>query len=104
MARRTVPRVVRGTVKYEVVSNRQSFDGRLEVGGRRMRLKRRGGNYIYDPALARDIDQKYGFGKRGSRDVVVCHVDNEDPVRESGHRYSFSMPEMPWKRKRRKGA
>lgn len=98
MAKRSVPKVVRGTVKYEIVSNNKAFDGKMEVGGRRLKLSRRGNLYTHDPALAHDIDQKYGFDKRGTRrkDVVVCPVPNEDPEREPGHRYLFVMPAMPW--------
>ena len=90
--------------KYEVVKNTTRPLRELEVGGRRIRLSRRGIAATFDAGLARDIEQKYGNAKRASNrgEVVVNEIDYEDPTRERGHVYTFVVPALPWKKKRKK--
>jgi hypothetical protein len=49
-----------------------------------------------DAGLAKDIEQIYGsHSETGSRDVVVCEVDNGAGLTP---RRVFSVPVLPWKR------
>lgn len=49
---------------------------------------------VRDPGLAAEIEARYG--PKATGDVVVArHPVNREP----GHRYTFTVPEMPWKRK-----
>lgn len=90
--------------KYEFVRATTKPLRELEVGGRHLRLKRNGTAETFDPGLARDIEQKYGNHRRAAHrgDVVVNEIDYEDPTRERGHTYTFTVPELPWKRKARR--
>lgn len=49
---------------------------------------------VSDPALANEIRTQY------PHEVAVTRVRHNHPS-DRGHRYFFSMPEMPWKRKAR---
>lgn len=52
-----------------------------------------------DPGVAREIEEQYGMHSKygGTGDVVVCEIDKESN-REPGHRYTFQVPKMPWKK------
>ena len=65
--------------------------------GRFMKFGSSGAFTTRDPGLARSIDKKYGR-RGGTGEVVVVEVDDERQF-ERGHRYVFTMPERPWKRK-----
>lgn len=54
-----------------------------------------GGLVVRDPGLAAEIEAKY----ETTRDAVVIR----QPDREAGHRYTFTVPEMPWKRGKKNG-
>lgn len=52
-----------------------------------------------DAGLAREVDTRYGVkGEARPGDVVV--VEREDRGHDGIHHYTFSMPEMPWKKKK----
>ena len=96
--------MIRRVKKYEFVKATTRALKELEVGGHRVRLKRNGTAETFDAGLARDIEQKYGYHRRAQHrgSVVVNEIDYEDPTREHGHTYTFTVPELPWKRKRKK--
>jgi len=63
----------------------------VDIGDRRMKWNKQGRMLVNDPAVANAIRQKYG------NDVTVTRMRYPD-AHDRGHRYIFTMPEMPWKR------
>lgn len=96
--------MIRRVKKYEFVKATTRKVDELRVGGRRLKLDRNGVAYTYDAGLAREVEQKYGNWRRAAHrnTVVVNEVDYEDPTRERGHVYTFTIPELPWKKKRKR--
>lgn len=88
--------------RWEVVKRKRHAPDVLDLGGRRVRLSRRGATEIRDRAVAEAINQKYGMGKTGTADVQVVPVTNNHLHDGEGlrhvHNYTFSMPSggMPW--------
>lgn len=65
----------------------------VEMGGREMRFGKKSNAFtVSDMGLAREIEAEHGARETG--EVVVIR----QPVREPGHRYTFSVPELPWKK------
>jgi len=62
--------------------------------GRYLKFGRSGAFQTKDPGLAREIDKKWGPDD-GTGEVIVVETDHRP---EAGHRYTFAMPEMPWKK------
>ena len=84
--------------RFEVVAATTRPDLHIDVG----KVERKfgtSGMIINDPGEAEAIDQKYG--SKGTKEVVVMGVD--DIPREPGHKYQFTVPEMPWKREKENG-
>lgn len=78
---------------WEVIkASKRPFSG-IAGSGRWMEFGRSGAFKTSDAGLAREIDTKWGL-EGGTGEVVV--VEKEDRP-EMGHRYMFTMPEMPWK-------
>jgi len=92
--------MIRRVKKWEIVKATIRPLKELEVGGRRIRFNRNGIAETFDAGLARDIEAKHGWKRTG--DVVINEIDYEDPSRERGHVYTFTVPDLPWKRKRKK--
>ena len=84
--------------RFEVIkSSKFDFDV-VDTGKRKLKLGRSGGFTINDPGEAREIDARYGYGKRRRpEEALVIPVD--DCRVEAGHIYSFGRhPGMPWAR------
>lgn len=64
----------------------------IQAGGRFLQFGKKTNAFeVNDPGLAREIEQA------NPHDVIVTpHHYNSEP----GHRYFFTVPEMPWKRKK----
>jgi hypothetical protein len=68
----------------------------VQVDDKIMKFSEKNGSFTTkDPGLAREIDARYGNkgGVVPGETVTVPMVK-----REAGHKYLFSMPEMPWKK------
>ncbi len=78
------------TRRYMVVPT--SKKRTLNLGDHQVQLGRNGAS-LSDGGQAAEIEQHYG--EHGSGDVVVVphYVD-----REPGHHYTFTVPELPWKK------
>lgn len=87
--------------RYWVVKRRQR-DDLPEVFGKK--FGKHNAFTIGDLALARDIDQKYGRYARGpdAASVLVLPVADRSAQRQEGYKVYFSVPEMPWRRKKGK--
>jgi hypothetical protein len=87
---------------YEVIRATKETPAVLEVDGKTMRFPRVRGSMmrVKDRGLAMAIRDQYGSGRRPK--VTVTKVNYPD-VHDRGHRYFFSMPEMPWKRSKDNG-
>ena len=68
----------------------------VEVDGKTYKFNRWGALRIRDKSVARAIRDKYG---KALASAEVSDVPNPRKD-EAGHRFFFSVPEMPWKRKR----
>lgn len=54
-------------------------------------------NFLSDKGLAREIDARYGKnGEVSPKDFIV--IPEVPRVTGIGHKYTFSVPELPWKR------
>lgn len=73
--------VIKATNRHQAID----IDGRVMAYG-----EKSGGLFVKDSGLAAEIEARYE--KHG--DAVVIR----QPVREPGHRYTFAVPELPWKR------
>jgi hypothetical protein len=83
---------------WEVVrASQKKFDAILG-GNRKLTFGKSGGLLTHDKVLAKEIDDKFGYTKTGSHDVVVTEVkDDHDAIHDPGHKYFFgSMPALPW--------
>jgi hypothetical protein len=84
---------VHGKVWEVVKASTKDFDGIIGQGKERRFGKRTGAFVTRDPKLAKEINEKYGYSKNGSRDVVVVERDEyAAPTRKNLH----VVPAMPW--------
>lgn len=99
MSKRSVPKVTRPK-QYEIIKASTRAFNSIQVGGVMVPIRQHG-TLVTDSGLARDIEQSFGQDKRAPYrdDVMVVPVDDRDPKRERGHRYSFTVPALPWKEK-----
>ena len=81
---------------YEIIKADNNLTA-LEVDGKKLDFKRVHDSMfrVKDRGLAMAIREKYGSGR--NPDVTVTKVAYPD-ARDRGHRYFFTVPEMPWKR------
>jgi hypothetical protein len=98
MGKRTVTKE-----RYEIMPRKINTPKVLILDdGRKVKLASQGATVIKDAGLARAIDQQYGLDKRGRRlgDVLVIPVDNDHlhAPGEAGHRFTHSIPALPWHR------
>ena len=68
----------------------------VKVDGKYMPFGRDGAFRVKDPGVAAEISAKYG-GKNG--DVTVTKVKYPH-ISDRGHKYFFSVPELPWKKEK----
>lgn len=87
----------KSTEVYEVIAAREDTPKALEVDGKRYNFRDSGLMRLQDRGLAMAIRDKYGTGKAPG--VTVTKV-NYPGHADRGHRYFFTVPEMPWKRGR----
>jgi hypothetical protein len=79
---------------YEVIkSSKKDFDGVIGQGKERM-FGKSGGFTTRDPKLAKELSDKYGYAKGGSRDVIVVE---RDEYAASSRKNLHTVPAMPWK-------
>ncbi len=71
----------------------------VQVGDRTLTFGKKTNAFeVNDPGLAAEIEARYG--PKATGDVVVApHDYNPEP----GHRYFFTVPELPWHKKARDG-
>jgi hypothetical protein len=62
-----------------------------------MMLDTYGRAVFHDEGVAREIEARFGKKSAGGTGEVVV-VETQDPV-EQGHNYTFTVGEMPWKKK-----
>lgn len=80
---------------WEIVkASKRPLEG-IAGSGRELRFGKQGAMTVSDPGLAHEINQKYGNTRTGTGEVFV--IETDDRPKEAGHRYLFSMPQMPWK-------
>jgi hypothetical protein len=87
---------------YEIIKARPTLPDTLEVDGKSYDFRTdplAGGGMmrVKDRGLAFAIRDKYGKGR--APDVTVTRVKYPD-AHDRGHRYFFTVPEMPWKKAR----
>src|SRR3990167_4889638 len=80
------------------VQNASREPVQVEIDGKQMPFGRDGVFRVNDPGVADAIRQKYG--RTGQ--VTVSRIRYPD-VADRGHKYFFSMPEMPWRRNKENG-
>jgi len=95
--------------QYEIVNNTTDPLREINMGGHKVKLNNNGKGVVYDPGLAKAIDQKFGYkapGAEGGK-VVVVEVDDLDPRQERGFPTYMRIPGMErikWKTKAEKEA
>jgi hypothetical protein len=57
----------------------------------RKELKNNAALFTDSEHVAAEVDEKYG------RDVMITPIEIEHPS-DKGHRYMFTVPELPWKK------
>jgi hypothetical protein len=81
--------------KFMVVKATQNDISGVSVAGRTLRFGEKTNAFqVTDAGLAREIEAAKGTKWTG--DVVVIPVDSNP---EPGHPRTFTVPEMPWKKK-----
>jgi hypothetical protein len=89
----TKPTSAHGKV-YEIVkASKKDFQGIIGQG-KEMRFGKSNVFCTKDPVLAKEISDKYGYAKGGSRDVVVCERDDYAALSKKN---LHIVPAMPWK-------
>ena len=83
------------TEAYEVIAAQPEVPKTLEVDGKRYDFRDSGMMRIADRGLAMAIRDKYGKGSAPG--VTVTKVNHPAPA-DRGHRYFFSVPELPWRK------
>lgn len=80
---------------FEVLPMKQDLMG-VAVDGKMYKFGKKAKMFTTrDAGLAKQIDQMYGTAEGGTRDVVICEVDNGRGVTP---RRVFGVPRLPWKR------
>ena len=83
--------------RFRVIKATQRPFTSLDVGGKEVKLNPKNDSVtVNDEGLARDLYAAYG--RRGTvmpGQVIMVPVDN--PM-DAGHRRTFSVPELPWKK------
>lgn len=71
----------------------------VNIDGKDMGFSKKNGMFMTDdPGLAREIEARYGRkGEQSPGETVTVPIVNAG--REEGHRYSFTVPALPWKKK-----
>lgn len=82
-----------GKVFQVVKATKRDITG-IGGAGRYLKFGSSGAFQTKDPGLAREIDKRWGPDE-GTGEIVVVETDNRP---EAGHRYTFAMPAMPWKK------
>ena len=84
--------------KYQVIrATKRNAEG-VNVDGHASEFGTAGAAEVVDRGLAEEINARYGpHGEERPGEVVV--VPMHGAGREVGHRYSFLVPELPWKKK-----
>jgi hypothetical protein len=83
---------------YEVIKNsKRDFDG-IVGQGKESRFGKQGAFITRDPDYAREINERYGHGPGGTRDVIVVE---RDEYAASSRRNLFTVPDVPWHREER---
>jgi len=77
---------------YEVIAAQPSTPKALELDGNEYKFRDSGMMRMKDRGLAMAMREKYGRG------ITVTKVRYPHEA-DRGHRFTFSVPEMPWKRK-----
>ena len=80
---------------YEIIKAQPNTPDVIEVDGKPMQFRDNGMMRVKDRGLAMDIRNKYGAGKQPG--VTVTRV-NYPSAHDRGHKYFFSVPELPWRR------
>lgn len=99
-----MPKVTR-PVQYEIYKRKVNTPDALDLGdGKQLNLGK-SVTILKDAGLAHTVNQKYGLDKKGraTGDVLVIPVDNNhlhEPG-ERGHRYTHTVPELPWQKGRK---
>lgn len=81
-----------GKVWEVVKASTRDFEGIIGQG-REMRFGRQGAFTTRDPKLAKDIQERYGYGPNGTRDVVVVE---RDEYSSRNKRNLYTVPALPW--------
>lgn len=70
----------------------------VQVDDHKMQFSKKNGMFMTkDPGLAKEIEARYGRKGEETPGLSVT-VPIHNAGREAGHRYSFSVPELPWKK------
>ena len=83
---------------FQVIkATRREING-ISIDGKTMNFGKKFGAFsLSDPGLAAEIKASYGpKGSDAPGQVVVVPVDGPRG-REPGHKYTFTVPELPWK-------
>ncbi len=83
-----------GPAVYEVIKSTTEPITGIEVDGKKHLFGKDGAFRVHDAGVAREIDETYGL-EGGDKQVTII----KSPVRDSTHRYAFSMPRGDWKSK-----
>ena len=80
--------------QWEVIkASKKDFEGIIGQG-KEMKFGKQGGFTTKDPKLAKEISDKYGYAKGGSRDVIVVE---RDEYAARNRKNLHTVPAMPWK-------
>lgn len=82
-----------GRVKWVVQNAAHPVKKEIKTGRGILKTDNLGRCTVNDPALANEIRSEH------RRDLVVSRVFAEHPA-DKGHHYVFTVPEMPWKKKK----
>lgn len=84
--------------RYQVIRATTKPLDNVTIDGRSMDIPaNRGAFEVSDPGLAREVDARFGVkGEVTPGDVVVVPINEApDPI----HRRTFTVPELPWKKR-----
>ena len=73
-------------------ATKRQFD-KLTLCGEEMKFNRQGRMMVKDETMAREIQAEY------PEQLAVTRVEDQHPA-DIGHKYFFTVPEMPWKREK----
>lgn len=80
---------------WEVIkSSTKDFQGVIGRGREAKFGKKTGAFITRDANFANELRQKFGWGKGGTRDLIINEID--DPA-TYGSKNVWSVPELPWK-------